>query len=496
MNIIRKNFIKFCLKIILGIAITMTAVSILASFLYQNLFYDYIQTNTEKEISAILDSVNLSSSILMQNNDFYDLQRMTESIGASGFIKEITIYDKNKNIIASNIIFNESDGLHTENLDNLFSGRKLKYIKSDFSSDTLVMAIPVNGSRYSIINNNDITGVIYIKSDIGSIKGLLMNLNNSFLKTEFIIVILLLLCIIGIVTFSLFIPASKLYKAAQAVSEGDYSYHVDESKGREFYPLIKEFNNMTKKIKTRDEELKLLHDKLKGHNENLEIKVNKRDMELKLTQDITIRSLAYLAETRDNETGSHIFRTQHYVETLAEYLKDNPKFSKVLTQKNIELMFKSAPLHDIGKVGISDSILLKPSGLTKEEFEIMKKHTIYGRETIEKSEKFIGNKSFLSFAKEIAYSHHEKWDGSGYPEGLSGEYIPLSARIMAISDVYDALVSKRPYKKAFTHEEAVRIILEGDGRTSPEHFDPDILSAFSKIHHKFNEIYNNHPDGE
>ncbi|WP_319371553.1 HD domain-containing phosphohydrolase [uncultured Ilyobacter sp.] len=320
------------------------------------------------------------------------------------------------------------------------------------------------------------------------------NMNQTFFETTITIVILLLVIIIGIITFSLFIPASKLYKAAQAVSEGDYTHHVIGSKGREFYPVIKEFNNMTEKIRIRDEELKLLHKKLKENNEDLEIMVTNRTSELRLTQDITIRSLAHLAETRDNETGSHIFRTQHYIETLAESLKENPKFSEELTSKNIELIFKSAPLHDIGKVGIPDSILLKSSRLTKEEFEMMKKHTIYGRETLEKSEKFIGNKSFLYFAKEIAYSHHEKWDGSGYPEGLAGTDIPLSGRIMALADVYDALVSQRPYKKAFTHEEAVRIILEGDGRTSPEHFDPDILAAFSKIHHKFDEIHRNHPD--
>ncbi len=494
MNKIKKNFVTLYLKIVLGIGITMITAVILASYLYKNYFYDYIQNNTEKEISTILDSVNLSSSILIQNKEFSDLQRLTESIGASSFIREITIYNTGANILASNRSFSDVNSSNKEFLDDLLSGKKFRYIKSDFSDNILIMAIPVNGSGYNSIENNDIMGVICIKADISAIKGLLTNLNNTFFETAIIVGILILMSILGVVTLKLLIPTSKLYKAAMAVSEGDYNHHIDENTEKEFYPVIKEFNNMTEKIKIRDEELKALHQKLKDHNENLEIKVTERTSELKLTQDITIRSLAHLAETRDNETGSHIFRTQHYVEILAEHLKDNPKFSKYLTSKNIELIFKSAPLHDIGKVGIPDSILLKPSGLTKEEFEIMKKHTVYGRDTIIKSENFIGNNSFLAFAKEIAYSHHEKWDGTGYPEGLAGEEIPISARLMAIADVYDALVSVRPYKKAFTHEEAVRIILEGDGRTSPNHFDPDILAIFSKIHNKFNDVYIQHPD--
>ncbi|ADO84570.1 HD-GYP domain-containing protein [Ilyobacter polytropus] len=496
MNIIRKAFVSLYVKIALGILVAVTSAIFLVSYLHNDFIFNYIDTTTENQICSILDSANISSSIFIQNGEFNDLQRMVEKIASHNFIKEVKVYDKNKKIIASGTGYKGDDNSGSKILDELLNGQILEYKKSNFSENVFDMAIPINEVGYSSIQENGIIGVLCIKVDLGSVKGFFKHLHYDFLKTIFTIGALFLSGIISLLSFKLFTPISKLYKAAQAISEGDYRHVVDEYSEREFYPIIKGFNNMTEKIRTRDEELKSLHKKLEDHNEHLETIVTERTSELKLTQDITIRSLANLAETRDNETGSHIFRTQHYVETLAEYLKENPKFSEELMSKNIELMFRSAPLHDIGKVGIPDNILLKPFGLTKEEFEIMKKHTTYGKETIEKSEKFIGNKSLLSFAKEIAFSHHEKWNGSGYPEGLVGEEIPLSARIMAIADVYDALVSQRPYKKAFTHDEAVRIILEGDGRTSPEHFDPDILTAFSKIHHKFDEIHKKHPDEE
>lgn len=224
---------------------------------------------------------------------------------------------------------------------------------------------------------------------------------------------------------------------------------------------------------------------LQQQNETLEEKVKERTRELSLTRDATIHSLAGLAETRDPETGGHIRRTQTYVRVLAEYVQDNPRFSGELSQEVIELLYKSAPLHDIGKVGVPDSVLLKPGKLTDEEYEEMKRHTIYGRDALLHAEKALGGtSSFLSYATEIAYTHQEKWDGSGYPQGLQGENIPLSGRLMAIADVYDALISRRCYKPAYTHEEAVRIIQEGRGR----HFDPELTDAFLEIAEEFRRI--------
>ena len=229
--------------------------------------------------------------------------------------------------------------------------------------------------------------------------------------------------------------------------------------------------------------LKLAMDELGNQNMILEHKVKERTKQLQVTQDVTIRSLSILAETRDNDTGNHIIRTQTYVEFLAIELRKTKKYSLYMDDETIDLLKKSAPLHDIGKVGIPDSILLKPGRLTKEEFNIMKKHTLYGLEALEKASDKLGTNTFLNHAMELAWSHHEKWDGSGYPRGLKGEDIPIVGRIMALADVYDALISKRVYKLPFPHSKAVTIIKEGRGN----HFDPDIVDAFINISEDFRQ---------
>ncbi len=224
--------------------------------------------------------------------------------------------------------------------------------------------------------------------------------------------------------------------------------------------------------------LKAAADFLKDKNAFLEQEVQRRTEEVRDVQDVTILMMASLAETRDNETGNHIIRTQHYVKLIALQLQKHPKFSAALSDTAIDLLFKSAPLHDIGKVGITDDILLKPGKLTAEEFEVMKTHTTLGKVAIESAEARLGKHvPFLQVAKEIALSHQEKWDGTGYPEGLIGDAIPVSARLMAIADVYDALISRRVYKPAFSHLDAMQIIEEGRGR----HFDPDVVDAFIAV---------------
>ncbi|OYQ40458.1 hypothetical protein CHU94_14340 [Rhodoferax sp. TH121] len=202
-------------------------------------------------------------------------------------------------------------------------------------------------------------------------------------------------------------------------------------------------------------------------------------------QDVTILAMAALAETRDSDTGNHLRRTQHYVRALARKLSIHPRFSAVLTPKNIGMIFKSVPLHDIGKVCLPDRVLLKPGKLTEEEFEIMKTHTTLGRDAIVQAEQAVGVElDFFIFAKEIAYSHQEKWDGTGYPQGLAGDEIPVSARLMAVADVYDALISRRVYKAAMSHEDAVAIIAQTRGR----HFDPDVVDAFLALQDTFHAI--------
>ena len=217
----------------------------------------------------------------------------------------------------------------------------------------------------------------------------------------------------------------------------------------------------------------------------LEAEVAKRNQKLEAIQDVTVLALASLAETRDNETGNHILRTQRYIRVLAEKLRENPKYAPAINDEYIKTLFKSAPLHDIGKVGIPDAVLLKPGKLTDDEFAIMKTHTRLGYEAILRAEESLGMElDFLKMSKEIALSHQEKWDGSGYPEGLAGEKIPLSARLMAVADVYDALISKRVYKPSMTGAEAAAIISKGKST----HFDPDVVDAFEAVLPQFEAI--------
>ena len=199
------------------------------------------------------------------------------------------------------------------------------------------------------------------------------------------------------------------------------------------------------------------------------------------TRNASIIGLAKLAEYRDGDTGSHLKRIQRYSQLLAGELTSVHKYQQYITPEYIEDLYLSSILHDIGKVGIQDSILLKPGALSKSEYEKMKEHTIIGGDVILEIEKKINGQSLYSLGKEIALYHHERWDGSGYPKGLKGDDIPLSARIVALIDVYDALATKRPYKEAIPHEKAVRIILEGRG----SQFDPDIVDVFIKIENQF-----------
>ena len=226
------------------------------------------------------------------------------------------------------------------------------------------------------------------------------------------------------------------------------------------------------------------HLELKRYQDHLESLVKERTKRLALTRAVTIESLATLAEYRDPETGGHIKRTQNYVKALAVHLKDHPRFRDELNAETIELLYLSAPLHDVGKVGVPDSVLLKPGQLTDEEFEEMKRHTQYGRDALRITERKLGKDTFLHYATEIAFTHQEKWDGSGYPRGLKGDEIPISGRLMALADVYDALISKRVYKPPFPHEKAVDIIQEGRDR----HFDPDIVDAFVELESTFRNI--------
>ena len=255
--------------------------------------------------------------------------------------------------------------------------------------------------------------------------------------------------------------------ALQEVASGNLHTTVQVSSNDEFGVMAKYTDDMIESLRVRTEELYR-------------------------TQDATIVSLASLAETRDNETGQHILRTQRYIRALAEQLTNHEDFKEDLTPDTIELLFKSAPLHDVGKVGVPDAILLKPGKLDEEEWIHMRSHTTLGYDALKEAEQKLGKNSFLYLAAEIALTHHERWDGNGYPNKLKENDIPLSGRLMALADVYDALISKRVYKPAFSHNKARDIILEGRGN----HFDPRIVDAFIAIEEKFKTIAATYKDAE
>jgi len=220
---------------------------------------------------------------------------------------------------------------------------------------------------------------------------------------------------------------------------------------------------------------------LAEHNRILEDQVAERTQALRDAYKDTIFTMVRAAEFKDEETGAHVQRISFYCRDMAEELGMDAHFCDEL--------FHASPMHDIGKIAIPDAVLLKPGGFTPEEWAVMKGHAAFGAKILER-----GGSPYTKMGAEIALNHHERWDGTGYPNGSRGEAIPFPARLMNIADVYDALRSKRPYKPAFTHERAVEIITVGDGRTQPGHFDPQVLDAFGRCAERWREIYETNAD--
>jgi putative two-component system response regulator len=237
------------------------------------------------------------------------------------------------------------------------------------------------------------------------------------------------------------------------------------------------------KKRLRDQE-EIYRKQIEEYNVHLEHRVQEQVRQISATQLAIIFALARLSESRDDDTGSHLERVREYCRLLVDRLHLLPKYATIINQTFMENIFAASPLHDVGKVGLPDRILLKPARLTAEEFEIMKSHTTIGADTLRAVDREYPGNSFIRTGIEIAESHHEKWDGSGYPHGLAGEAIPLAARIVALVDVYDALTSTRVYKKAMLHRESVAIILDGRGK----HFDPDIVDSFEVLEAEFQRI--------
>jgi len=231
--------------------------------------------------------------------------------------------------------------------------------------------------------------------------------------------------------------------------------------------------------------IKRLQKELRFMNDFLEDMVKEKIRELKDAYEAVIFAMAKLAEYRDDDTGKHLERVRAFSRALAEELARQPGYEREVNKDFIRTIYHASPLHDVGKVAIPDKILLKPGKLTPEEFEVVKTHTIRGAQTLEEVAKKHAGNEFIEMGIEIARHHHERWDGTGYPDGLEGENIPLSARIVAIADVYDALRSRRPYKEPFTHEKAVEIIMSEKGT----HFDPVLVEVFWKLRDRFKKIY-------
>jgi len=263
------------------------------------------------------------------------------------------------------------------------------------------------------------------------------------------------------------LPIEKLSKAARNITKGDLSIRITplRTDGKKDFVevLFDDFNTMA--------------GELAFINNNLQELVSEKTAKVTKLQESILKTMAGMVEYRDNLTGGHIGRTQHTVKLLLDEIKRQELYSDTIDKWDISLILQSTQLHDVGKIAINDSILKKPGPLTTEEFDEMKKHVLYGLRIIERIETESGESDLLKYAKIFAFTHHEKWDGSGYPNGLCGEKIPLQGRIMAIADVYDALISDRPYKKAMTHEEAVKIITDGKGA----HFDPALTDLFLNI---------------
>lgn len=255
--------------------------------------------------------------------------------------------------------------------------------------------------------------------------------------------------------------------------------------------IVKPYNVFEIKSRINTQlEIKFSRELLSNENSNLTKMVNLKTQEVLQMRAAIIQTLASLAETRDDDTGHHIIRTQQYVKVMLDHMKHLSHYKAILTDELVENIILATPLHDIGKIGIPDAILLKPGRLSPEEFEIMKGHTHMGMKAMQVAAEATDNSYFFKVAKDITYSHHEKWDGSGYPEGLSGDAIPLAARLVAIADVYDALISKRVYKEAMGHSEAVKVIIKGEGH----HFDPGLIEVFLQTIDDFNAIAQRYKD--
>jgi len=307
---------------------------------------------------------------------------------------------------------------------------------------------------------------------------------------------IIIILISSFIKDSFYHTISKLMETVNQIKQGNFDVKVEIDTTEEFGILGDAFNQMISELKKSRDELEKTNKELQSSKDELE-KTNRslektyRELEttninLQKTQEMAVYGLSKLAESRDPETGAHIQRMQYYAKLLAIELKNNEKYTETIDEKFINNIYISSALHDVGKVGVPDAVLLKPGRLEPEERAIIETHSTIGGDALQETEELLkqetgGQASFLTMGKEIAYFHHERWDGQGYPKKLKGQEIPLAARIVALADVYDALTSDRVYRKKMPHEKAKSIILEGRGTQ----FDEDVITAFLNVEDRF-----------
>ncbi|MGB3367387.1 MAG: HD domain-containing phosphohydrolase [Acidaminobacteraceae bacterium] len=404
--------------------------------------------------SAMVIASNNSGNIAFSSDD--ELQQMLKTLQEN----------------STTIVIKQSDPAQLSKTDIALNSNPSQpdhYIQSNYRS--LIIDVPLYSNSKDWGTLNIVMSLKYLDQKQRSI--------FIFLITTLILSLCLIALGLGVISnIKLFEPLRLLGESMLKFAENtQYKLPYVKKTNNEIDYIYNAFILMSVQLK----ESEAINIEYQSHLEDL---VNDRTTELLATQNATIVCMAALAEMRDHETGAHILRVQNYVKVISNALFESMYYSDELNESFIDLLYQSAPLHDVGKVGIEDKILLKPGKLTEQEFNEMKKHTLLGKKVLKAAEKSLGKNTFLDLAQEISISHHEKWDGSGYPHGLNKYDIPLSGRIMAVADVYDALISKRVYKPAFDHKSALDIIIKDSGK----HFDPQIVDAFVSIEKEINKI--------
>jgi len=435
-----KSKLKLLLGLTGGIALTVSATAFIVND------FGMIRSHTIETLTIVADTLTASTAAVLKSDDPLAARDVLDGLSRRGMIEGACIYDRYGRILS---VYGGPDG------------------------DEFWTPAPRESGHYIGEGNIDVfrrisdgkvmLGTLFLR---GHTREIYAQIQRSVIIVSSALVVSLVLSIVLSSGLQNLIsrPILRLVRAVRTVSsKGDFAIRVSKETEDELGILSDGFNAMMEQLQERDNQIE------ENRIQSLE------------ARHLTIFSMAKLAEKRNLETGQHLERISNYVRILAECLASSGRFAEMLTPERIEMMFLTSPLHDIGKVGIPDSILLKPGKLDEDEFEVMKRHTIIGAEAVGSALERYPDVEYLRIARDMALTHHEKFDGTGYPHGLVGEQIPLCGRIIALADVYDALTTERVYKEAIDVEEACEIIMEGNGM----HFDPNVVEAFVLARQEF-----------